>query len=56
MKKISFKILLSAVVLSFTSCADWLDIEPDGQATNDKLTEKIDIYDAGKHVVADILL
>ena len=44
MKKISFKILLSAVVLSFTSCADWLDIEPDGQATNDKLTETGDGY------------
>lgn len=44
MEKISFKILLSAVVLSFTSCANWLDIEPDDEATNDKLTETGDGY------------
>lgn len=46
MRKISFKILISAVVFSFTSCADWLDIEPDGEATNDKLTETGDGYRA----------
>lgn len=44
MKKISIKILFSAVIFSFASCADWLDIEPDGQATNDKLTETGDGY------------
>lgn len=46
MKTISFKILLSAAVFSFASCADWLDIEPDGQATNDKLTQTGDGYRA----------
>lgn len=44
MKKIFYNILLSTVILSFTSCAGWLDIEPDGQATNDKLTATGDGY------------
>lgn len=46
MKKISSKILLAIVFLAFASCTDWLDIEPDGQATNDKLTQTSDGYRA----------
>ena len=44
MKTIFFKILLSAAAVSFVSCSDWLDIEPDGQATNNKLTQTGDGY------------
>lgn len=44
MKKLNTKIFLLLALLSFASCSDWLNIEPDGQATNDKLTETGDGY------------
>lgn len=44
MKKIYLHIFFFLAVFSFSSCSDWLDIEPDGQATNDKLTETGDGY------------
>lgn len=44
MKKLNTRIFLLLALFSFASCSDWLDIEPDGQATNDKLTETGDGY------------
>lgn len=44
MKKIYTSIYLLLSLFAMTACSDWLDIEPEGQATNDKLTETGDGY------------
>ena len=44
MKKIYTSIYLFLSLCAMTACSGWLDIEPDGQATNDKLTETGDGY------------
>lgn len=44
MKKVYTSVYLLLVLCVVTACSGWLDIEPDGQATNNKLTETGDGY------------
>ena len=44
MKKIYTTVFILLSACFMTACSGWLDIEPEGQATNDKLTETGDGY------------
>ena len=44
MKKVYINIFICLSVCFMTACSGWLDIEPEGQATNNKLTETGDGY------------